>query len=179
MEDFPIRPRRAGAALISLLFAVGGILMSVHTETEFDRAGEYVKTQEHRSGMLLYGSPRPDGRCDFYVVVEGKAVLLDYAEFLPDDSGHVIVEYVVDPENEEHLIAVGSPGDWDDKSRNTYLGTSVLVLCVLAMIIATWSRIVPEDEEALWVKFFPSSRPPGRRARDLTPRRSSQARHAR
>lgn len=180
MEDLPIRPRRAAAALVGLLFALGGVLLSVHTEAEFDRAGEYVKTQEHQSGTILYGSPKFGGRCDYYVVVEGKVLLLDYSGFILDDSQHAIVEYVVDPENEERLIAVGSPEDWEDKPLSTSLAASVGGFSVRAIIMATWSRIVPEDEEAVWDKFFPSRKPAGRRARDLTPgRRSTQARHVR
>jgi hypothetical protein len=179
IEDFPIRPRRAAAALIALLVALGGILLSVHTENEFDRSGELVRTQDHRSGMLLYGSPRQGGRCDYYVMVEGKPLLLDYSGSLPDDSRHVIVEYVVDPENEEHLIAVGSPEDWENKPWNTLLAASVGGFSVLAFSVATWHRIVPEDGEAVWDKIFPSKKPPGRRARDLMPRNDRVGRHVR
>ncbi|MBJ2122314.1 hypothetical protein I6N91_15125 [Arthrobacter sp. MSA 4-2] len=179
IEDFPIHLRRAAAALVALLVALGSILFSVHTEAEFDRAGELVKTQEHWSGMLLYGSPRPGGRCDYYVMVEGKALLLNYSRFLPDDSWHAIVEYVVDPANEEHLIAVGSPEDWEDEPWNTAFGASVGGFSTLALIVVTWGRIVPEDGRTVWDKFFPSRKPAGRRARDLTPRNDRAGRHVR
>ncbi len=179
VEDWPIRPRRAAAALLALLFAWGSILFSVHTEAEFDRAGQYVRTQEHRSGMILYGSPVPGGRCAYYLAVEGKALPLDYSEFTPDKSRHAIVEYVVDPENEKRLIAVGSPGDWEDKAWNTSFGGLVSGFVTIAFIAVTWGRIVPEDGRTVWDRIFPSSRPPGRRARDLTARDDMAGRHVR
>jgi hypothetical protein len=103
IEDWPIRPRRAGAALFALVAVRSGVLLGVRMEGEFDRVGEAVRTQERQWSIIV------------------------------------------------------------DK----------------VFIAVTWWRIVPEDGRTVMDRIFPSSRPPGRRARDLTPQNDKVGHHVR
>ncbi|WP_294569266.1 hypothetical protein [uncultured Arthrobacter sp.] len=138
-------------------------------EAEFDRAGEAVRTQEHQWSIIIDKDPRRRGGTRYYVLVDGRKEVLDYAGVLPDKSLYAPVWYVVDPEEESHLIAVGSPGDWEDKPWNTSFSSAVLAAFALVAITSVWWRIIPEDRWVVLNAIFPSKRPPGRRARDLTP----------
>ncbi|RJT95238.1 hypothetical protein D6T65_16735 [Arthrobacter frigidicola] len=151
--------------------------MGVHMEAEFDRAGEAVRTQEHQWSIIIDKDPRRRGGTRYYVLVDGRKEVLDYADVLPDKSLYAPVWYVVDPEEESHLIAVGSPGDWEDKPWNTSFGAAVLAAFALVAVTSVWWRIVPEDRWVVLNAIFPSKRPPGRRARDLTPRSNRAGRH--
>ncbi len=170
IEGWPVRPRRTAAVLVTLFIALSGVVFSVQMEAEFDRAGEAVRTQEHQWSIIVDKDPRRRGGTRYYVLVDGRKEVLDDAGFLSDKSLYAPVWYVVDPEDEFHLIAVGSPGDWEDKPWNTYFGAAVLAAFALVAITSAWWRIVPEDRWVVLNTIFPSKRPPGRRALDLAPR---------
>lgn len=74
------------------------------------------------------------------------------------------IQYVTDPDDPSHLIAVGEPSDWE---RPPLEDTLITVGVVLASLVAGGGiamRIVPEDLQTALMRFRGRRKPPRRRA---------------
>ena len=161
-DALPLRLRRV-VALITAAALVGGmILVLVIASTDFVHAREAVRTQQHKTAVLVDIIPKGRSGTDYIIVVDGRDRVLDYADFLPDDTIGTTVRYVVDPDDPEHLIAVGSPDDWEDKPwRNILVSIGGIVGALLFAAMAA-DRIIPDDVEAVenrippapWIKYL-------------------------
>ena len=159
----PLGPRRTAAVLFTLSITVLMVAFYVGSYAQFKEAGELVRTQDHQSGVIvhIYDSRR-NGNADYYVQTgEGSRPRdgwerVRYAEFLSDKHLYAEVEYVDDPGDQDSVIAVGTPEDWERLSaRQLWLRVGVGV-GALTGIVMVWERLAPEDARAVWKRLFPN-----------------------
>ncbi|MFF2317938.1 hypothetical protein ACFVTE_16905 [Arthrobacter sp. NPDC058097] len=135
------------AAIIVSLVAVA-LLVAAAERADFARAAELVRTQEQKVGVLVQMDYRGRFRTDYIIEVDGHDRTLSYSEFITNETLGAAVPVVVDPENESRVIAVGSPGDWEEKPFGVGITLAVVILALVIGGLAG-SRIIPEDFAAI------------------------------
>jgi hypothetical protein len=141
----PLGLRRGAAVLFTLSITVLMVTFYVGSYAQFKEAGGYVRTQAHRSGVIVDVYDRPRSRSTTYYVqtAEGQQ-RVDYPEFLPDKYLYAEVEYVDDPGDSDSVIAVGTPGDWERMSaRMLWLRIGMGVLALTGIVMA-WEHLAPK-----------------------------------
>ncbi|MBJ2122313.1 hypothetical protein I6N91_15120 [Arthrobacter sp. MSA 4-2] len=159
----PLGLRRTAAVLFMLSITALMVVFYVGSYAQFKEAGETVRTQDHQSGLIvhIYDSRR-NGNANYYVQTgEGSRPRegwqrVRYPEFLPNNYLYAEVEYVVDPEDPDSVIAVGTPEDWERMSASMlWLRVGMGVLS-LGGIVMAWERLAPEDARVVWKRLFPN-----------------------
>ncbi len=107
---WPLRRRRIAAALVSLLIALSAAAFVARLEVNHAHSREAVLTQEHHRSVIVDVEPNR-GSDTYFIDVDGKEQVVDYTLHRLGTSAGAPVEYVVDPEDESHLIVVGTPAD--------------------------------------------------------------------
>jgi hypothetical protein len=166
-DELPLGFRRCVALTVVLVLVVSAVLLLTAAETGFAHARHAVQTQEHRRAVLIDIQHRGRAGTFHIIRVNGEDRELDFANFLPSDTIGTSVSYVVDPEDENHLIAIGTPEDWQDNAWNQFLASLFAAVCVLAFSGMTVARAIPEDVEAVeerlppapWAKYYQRRRP--------------------
>ncbi|WP_294568992.1 hypothetical protein [uncultured Arthrobacter sp.] len=159
----PLGLRRGAAVLFALLITVIMVAFCVGSYAQFKEAGELVRTQDHQSGVIVhsYQSGRSGDHTYYVQTDEGSRSRegwqrVRYPEFLPDKHLNAEVEYVDDPGNQDSVIAVGTPEDWERMSAGELWLQVGMGVGALTGIMLVWERLAPEDARAVWKKLFPN-----------------------
>jgi hypothetical protein len=140
-----LNTRRIIALLVALTIVGGMILVMVVGSSEFSHAREAVRTQERKTAILVDIVPQGRYDEDYIIIAGGRQQKLDYGWFLPDDTLGSWVEYVVDPADPSHLIAVGTPEDWKNRPWVNFLLPVGGLLGALFFAAIAADMIIPED----------------------------------
>ncbi|RJU02969.1 hypothetical protein D6T65_02365 [Arthrobacter frigidicola] len=159
----PLGLRRGAAVLFALSITVIMVAFCVVSYAQFKEAGELVRTQDHQSGVIvhIYDSKR-NGNADYYVQTDEGSRSREgwqrvrYPEFLPDKHLNAEVEYVDDSRNQDSVIAVGTPEDWERMSARELWLQVGMGFGALVVIMMVWERLAPEDARAVWKRLFPN-----------------------
>lgn len=140
----PLTVRRTLAAAIIVSLVAVALLFAAAERVDFARAAELVRTQEQKVGVLVEVDYRGWYGTDYIIEVDGHDRTLSNGEFITDETPGAAVLVVVDPENESRVIAVGSPGDWEEEPVGVGITLAAVTLALVVGGIAA-SRIIPED----------------------------------
>ena len=145
--------RGLAVVIVGLLVAIA-LLVDMAGKADFARAAELVRTQEQKAGVLIDVKYRGRNETEYTINVNGHERELYYGHFIPDETPGSFVRYVVDPEVESRLIAVGDPEDWEENPlADAGLTLFVVTLALIGGGIIA-ARIVPEDFDSLWQRLF-------------------------
>lgn len=168
IDGWPLRRRRIAAALSSLLIALATVIVVAVVEANYAHAREAVLTQERHRSVIVDVEPSR-GSDTYFIEADGQKQIIDHTFIRSGSSVGEPVEYVVDPVDESHLIAVGTPADWKDVPWYRSASFPVAVALALMFIAMTCGRFIPEDLQAAAEKLVP--RPKKFTGRRALPRR--------
>ncbi len=100
--------------MIVLALIAAAVLVNAAASAGFAHAREMVRTQPHRQAPLVKEERSHRGADVYWVSVDGQMRDVDFAHFLPHESIGSRMDYVVDAEDETHLIAVGDEESWGE-----------------------------------------------------------------
>lgn len=173
----PLGLRRFLAFGAAVLIALAALIIVRAADADFDHARRAVETQTRTYTTITDIRFVPRSGDHYYVRMNGEEFELDYAHFLSDVSIGTQVSYVVDPKDDQHLIAVGEPEDWeDDVWRET--GASI-VISVMVLLFAGFAaeRMLPEDADALMFRAIDAQDRRRAKRRQERPRRRKPEGH--
>lgn len=146
--------RRVLATALAALLLTAAVLGDTAMKESFDRDGRLVQTQPHRTGTVVEVTHAGRGMDTYTVEVNGELNELDYGWLLPDETPGARFQFVVDPEDGAHLIAVGSPDDWQLHPLEGILATGLILLVAGGISVWAAAKILPEDLERLTHRLF-------------------------
>ena len=142
-----LQVRRSLAAAITILIIGGASVLWLLGTINFAHAREAVETQPQRVAVITDIEHKYRGSDDYFIELGDERLELDYANFLDDDRVGSLATYVVDPNDEQHLIVVGERDDWHDTLARDLKLSAALCGLVLFLVGTAVHSIVPEDFE--------------------------------
>lgn len=164
-DDLSLRTRRILAATMAVAIIAVATSASASGQADYERSGQLVRSEQRHHAVIV--DHRYEGRGSTIPIVwtGNQEADLDYGWFLDSDEVGATVEYVVDPEDPSHLIAVGEASDWERPPLEDGLLTVVLGLITLIIAGLVASRMIPEDADAVFTRFKRRRKPVPRRRR--------------